>query len=77
MSSAQPLPQRFLAHVAQTRLFREPGEAIVAVSGGVDSVVLLDLLSGLASELGLSIVVAHVDHGIQSDSPTVRFARER
>ena len=72
MSSAQSLPQRLLAHVGQTRLFREPGEAIVAVSGGVDSVVLLDLLSGHASELGLSIVVAHVDHGIQSDSPTVR-----
>ena len=72
MSSAQSLPQRFLAHVGQTRLFREPGEAIVAVSGGVDSVVLLDLLSGHASELGLRIVVAHVDHGIQSDSPTVR-----
>jgi tRNA(Ile)-lysidine synthase len=74
MSSAQSLSQRFLAHVGQTRLFREPGEAIVAVSGGVDSVVLLDLLSGHASELGLSIAVAHVDHGIQSDSPTVRQA---
>ncbi|HJS44614.1 MAG TPA: tRNA lysidine(34) synthetase TilS [Gemmatimonadales bacterium] len=72
MSSVQSLPQRFLAHVRQTRLFREPGEAIVAVSGGVDSVVLLDLLSGQASELGLSIVVAHVDHGIQSDSLNVR-----
>jgi tRNA(Ile)-lysidine synthase len=71
MSSAQSLPQRFLTHVGRTRLFREPGEAIVAVSGGVDSVVLLDLLSGHAAELGLAIVVAHVDHGISSDSRTV------
>src|SRR5262245_5188371 len=71
MSSTQSLPQRFLTHVGRTRLFREPGEAIVAVSGGVDSVVLLDLLRGHASELGLSIVVAHVDHGISSDSRTV------
>lgn len=72
MSSVQSLPQRFLGHVRQTRLFREPGEAIIAVSGGVDSVALLDLLSGHASDLELSIVVAHVDHGIQPDSATVR-----
>jgi tRNA(Ile)-lysidine synthase len=69
--STESLPQRFLAHLKQTRLFREPGEAIVAVSGGVDSVVLLDLLHEAAATLGLSLVVAHVDHGITPDSRTV------
>jgi len=72
MSTAHLLPARVLAHVRDAGLFREPGEALIAVSGGVDSIVLLDLLSDTASELGLSLVVAHVDHGIQSDSPTVR-----
>lgn len=38
---------------------------MVAVSGGVDSVVLLDLLSRQKS---LELVVAHFDHGIRSDS---------
>lgn len=38
---------------------------IVAVSGGVDSVVLLDML--VASQTA-DLVVAHVDHGIRSDS---------
>lgn len=38
---------------------------VVAVSGGVDSVVLLDMLSK-QSDLGL--VVAHFDHGIRDDS---------
>jgi tRNA(Ile)-lysidine synthase len=71
MSIDQSLPQRFLAHLEQTRLFREPGEAIVAVSGGPDSVALLDLLAGVASKFGLALVVAHVDHGIASDSRTV------
>ncbi len=37
---------------------------IVAVSGGIDSVVLLDLLSKQVGEF----VVAHVDHGIRQDS---------
>lgn len=42
-----------------------PGKYIVAVSGGVDSVVLLDLL---ARQENLDLVVAHFDHGIRSDS---------
>lgn len=38
---------------------------IVAVSGGVDSAVLLDML---ASENPARLIVAHVDHGIREDS---------
>lgn len=38
---------------------------IVAVSGGVDSVVLLDVLSKQADT---EIVIAHFDHGIRPDS---------
>ena len=37
---------------------------IVAVSGGIDSVVLLDLMSRTEKDL----VVAHFDHGIREDS---------
>lgn len=42
-----------------------PGTFIVAVSGGVDSVVLLHLL---ASHPDLQLIVAHFDHGIRQDS---------
>src|SRR5947207_9373466 len=59
---------RLRDHLRRRRLFSAPGTAIVGVSGGADSVALLDLLHGLASELGLSLVVAHADHGIASDS---------
>src|SRR6266566_5283890 len=62
---------RFRAHLEATRLFREPGVALVAVSGGADSVALLDLLHGVAGAFGLSLVVAHADHGIRADSRTV------
>src|SRR5881296_3962334 len=61
-------------HLARTRLLGEPGIALVAVSGGADSVALLDLLHTLAPELGLSLVVTHVDQGIRSDSGTVARA---
>src|SRR5437660_237871 len=68
------LLSRLRHHLARTRLFGEPGIALLAVSGGADSVALLDLLHALAPELGLSLVVAHVDHGIGSDSGTVARA---
>ena len=42
-----------------------PGRYVVAVSGGVDSMVLLDLL---CQQPGLDLVVAHFDHGVRDDS---------
>lgn len=47
----------------------QPGRYVVAVSGGVDSVVLLHLLSQRAvCESGWRLTVAHFDHGIREDS---------
>lgn len=43
----------------------EPGLYVIAVSGGVDSMTLLDVLS---KKIGLRLVVAHYDHGIRIDS---------
>ncbi len=42
-----------------------PGSYVVAVSGGVDSMALLDMLR---RQPGLELVVAHFDHGIRDDS---------
>jgi len=42
-----------------------PGTYVVAVSGGVDSMVLLDLLR---QRPGLKLIVAHFDHGMRPDS---------
>lgn len=43
----------------------EPGAYVVAVSGGVDSIVLLHLLQAMPQ---LDLVVAHFDHGIRAES---------
>jgi tRNA(Ile)-lysidine synthase len=71
MAPLPSLPSRLARHIARTRLFDAPGRAVVAVSGGADSVALLDLLHELAPTLGLTLVVAHADHGIASDSGAV------
>lgn len=47
----------------------EPGTYVVAISGGVDSMVLLDLL---CEKPELKLVAAHYDHGIREDSEVDR-----
>lgn len=41
---------------------------VAAISGGVDSMVLLDLLIKNSKQNNWSIIVAHVNHGIRPDS---------
>lgn len=41
---------------------------VVAVSGGLDSVALLDLLLSVKDDLKLPLIVAHVDHGVRRSS---------
>jgi len=44
------------------------GKYIIAVSGGIDSVVLLDSLASNATKHSYELMVAHFDHGIRKDS---------
>ena len=48
-----------------------PGPVLVAVSGGADSVALLDLLVRTRDVHGFDLVAGHVDHGIHPDSGAV------
>jgi tRNA(Ile)-lysidine synthase len=66
-----PVPARELSRwvrqfIRQHQLI-EPGDRVlVAVSGGPDSVALLHLLVGLPAVPGLSLGVAHFDHGLRN-----------
>ena len=46
-------------------LLGQDDRLIVGVSGGVDSMVLLYLLNALRQEFSLSLIVAHVNHGLR------------
>ncbi len=57
------------AAVARHRLL-DPGSAcVIAVSGGLDSMCLLHVLSRLAPASGWQLSVAHFDHQLRSGSP--------
>jgi len=59
------LLQRFQNLITARRLV-EPGEKVlVAVSGGIDSVTLLDLFVRSREELKLHLGVVHVNHGLR------------
>ena len=57
--------QKILDNCLQNQLFFDGERVIVAVSGGMDSVALLHVLSELSGQLGISLAVAHVNHGLR------------
>ncbi|MFI5279415.1 MAG: tRNA lysidine(34) synthetase TilS [Gemmatimonadales bacterium] len=82
LNPAPSLAERLAAHLAETGLLEGPGLALLAVSGGPDSMALLDLLAGMAPSLSLQLLVVHADHGIHQESARIaaqveRIARER
>ncbi len=68
---AAALGTRELFAAALGALRLEPGNWLVAVSGGRDSVALLQLLSEMAPAHGIVPVVGHVDHGIHPESSSI------
>jgi len=59
---------RFVTHIQKKHLLEPHQTYVVAVSGGIDSVVLLDMLSRLAREWGWHLIVAHLDHAQRPNS---------
>lgn len=63
------LPVRFESHLRRSQLIPPGSPLLVAVSGGIDSVVLLHLLRfALPSSWKLELHTAHFDHGMRPDS---------
>lgn len=76
-SSADALPESAAAVLAAAGV--SAGRRVCcALSGGVDSVVLFELLRRLQPRFGFSLVAAHVDHGLSPNAAAwVRACAER
>jgi tRNA(Ile)-lysidine synthase len=66
--SAAGLEHRFGASLVRRRSLLEGDRVVVALSGGMDSLVLLHLLRFGRSLPRLEVVAAHFDHGMRSGS---------
>lgn len=62
-----PLEKEFAANLEKIDL-KDGHTIVLGISGGVDSIVMLDLFA--KSELKLNLVVAHFNHGVRTDSDT-------
>ncbi len=78
MNSVEGTIRKVKTTIARNGMIHSGDVVIVAVSGGVDSVCLLDILSELQTELGIELVVAHFDHGLRpaEDEMETRFVRD-
>lgn len=63
--------------ISKYRMIGRGDRVIVAVSGGADSVCLLDVLHSLKGVLGIELVVAHFDHGLRpgEDASETEFVK--
>ena len=68
-NGAMNLFAKFLRHCRTAELFSPGNTVLLAVSGGVDSVVMLDLFVRGAPSLQLELAVAHIDHQLRAESP--------
>jgi tRNA(Ile)-lysidine synthase len=67
MSSSHTFLFRFREFYRRRRLISAQNKIVVAVSGGVDSVVLLDLLAREREHLGLDVIVGHFNHQLRDE----------
>lgn len=77
-----PFVRRVWQTIRERQLFSKGERVLVAVSGGADSMVLLETLTELRRALKLDLVAAYVDHGLRRgtkrDSALVeKFAQSR
>jgi tRNA(Ile)-lysidine synthase len=65
---ASSLAGRVLDTIRRHGMLGDGERVLAAVSGGADSVALLDVLGELRASLGLAVSVVHVHHGLRPES---------
>src|SRR5438477_5078926 len=80
--SMSDLLEHIERNIRSRRLFRTGQAVLVAVSGGLDSMVLLHVLDELAQKEGWRVIVAHLNHQLRgrssdADEGLVRRTAER
>ena len=62
------LEEKFLKTIKEENLIQKKDKIVVGVSGGPDSITLLECLNKYKEKLEVEIIVAHINHLIRKDS---------
>src|SRR3990172_799036 len=62
------LRKRVRQFIEERNLLRPGDRVVVGVSGGPDSLCLLDVLDSLADDLSLTLHIAHLNHGLRPEA---------
>ena len=62
------MEEEVLKTITKYNLIQSGDKIILAVSGGPDSIFMLDILKKLKEKLNFEIIVAHVNHKIREES---------
>ena len=62
------IEQQFFQMVQKKGYFRHHRKVLLAISGGLDSMTLLDWLYKYREKLEIEIYLAHVNHGVREES---------
>ena len=68
--------KRVEAFVREHRMLKAGSRIVAGVSGGPDSLCLLDILCDMRSDWRLGISVVHVHHGLRGRSEERRVGKE-
>ena len=62
------LQEKILSTITQNNLIQKNDKIVIGVSGGPDSMCLLDILYCLKEKLQIELVVSHINHGIRQEA---------
>ena len=59
--------KRVLEYILENKLLQEKEKVVVGVSGGPDSICLLEVLYKLQNQLEIELIVAHINHMLRGE----------
>ena len=68
MDIAEAIVRKIKTTISRYRMIAPGDRVVVAVSGGTDSVCLMDVLHRLEGVLDMTLTVAHFDHGLRPEA---------
>ena len=62
------MKNKFLATMNKYDMLSQDDTIVLAISGGVDSMVMLHLFTEMTKTFNVKIIIAHLNHGVRAES---------